>query len=138
MEDVHFAVGADGRIRIGDYCYLTSVVLLSELELVIGNYVVIGFNTTIADTDFHPIAPAERIADAIALSPLGRGAARPPIGRERVTIGDDVWIGPNTTILKGVDIGNGALIEPGTVITRDVPAGSRVMGNPAQVVGTVV
>lgn len=137
LDGVRFSVGQEGRILIGDYCYFTSVVLLAECELVFGSYVVIGFNTTIADTDFHPVAPAERIADAIALSPLGKSRTRPPIRRERVTIGDDVWIGPNTTILKGVHIGDGAFIEPGSVITRDIPAGSRVIGNPPQVISSI-
>ena len=50
-------------------------------------------------------------------------------------IDDDVWIGPNATILKGVRIGAGAWIEPGSMVTRDVPPGARVMGNPAQVIG---
>ena len=60
---------------IGDYCYFTNAVLLCELALRIGNYVVIGWNTTIADTDFHPMAPALRIADAVAVL-----AARPGPG----------------------------------------------------------
>src|SRR5712675_2007026 len=79
MEGVRFAVGEMGRIEIGDYCYFTNAVLLCEMELLIGNYVVIGWNTTIADTDFHPISPAERIADALACSPLGKGHPRPEI-----------------------------------------------------------
>lgn len=134
MDGVHFDLGAAGRVRIGDYCYLTNVVLLCELEVVIGNYVLIGWNATIADTDFHPIAPAERIADAIACSPLGKGHRRPEIARKPVIIEDDVWIGPNATILKGVKIGAGAIIEPGSVVTRDVPAGAHVIGNPAQII----
>src|SRR5437899_6273884 len=54
----------------------------SDLELRIGNYVIIGWNATIADTDFHPIAPAERIADAMACSPLAQGRQRPEIDRK--------------------------------------------------------
>ena len=102
----------------------------------IGSYVVIGWNTTIADTDFHPLAPALRIADAVACSPLGKGRPRPPIPQRDVVIEDDVWIGPNATILKGVRIGAGSFIEPGALVTRDVPPRSRVSGNPAEVVGT--
>jgi acetyltransferase-like isoleucine patch superfamily enzyme len=52
-------------------------------------------------------------------------------------IDDDVWIGPNATILKGVHIGRGAFIEAGSLVTRDVPARARVLGNPAQVIGEV-
>jgi acetyltransferase-like isoleucine patch superfamily enzyme len=115
-------------------CYFTNAVLLCELEIVIGNYVLIGWNATIADTDFHPIAPAARIADAIACSPLGKQRPRPDIARRAVIIEDDAWIGPNSTILKGVRIGAGAIIEPGSLVTRDVTPGARVMGNPAQII----
>lgn len=135
MEGVHFALGERGRMTIGDYCYFTNAVLLCELEVRIGNYVLISWNATIADTDFHPIAPAERIADAIACSPLGKDRPRPPVSRAPVVIEDDVWIGPNVTILKGVRIGRGCVIEAGALLTRDVPAGSRVAGNPAHVIG---
>lgn len=137
MDGVHFAIGEGGRVTIGDYCYFTNTVLLCELELRIGNYVAIGWNATIADTDFHPLAPAERIADAIACSPLGQGRPRPEIAKRPVVIEDDVWIGPNATILKGVRIGAGAWIEAGSLVTRDVPPRSRVLGNPAQVIGQV-
>jgi acetyltransferase-like isoleucine patch superfamily enzyme len=135
LDGVQFALGADGRIRIGDFCYFTSAVLLAEVEISIGSYVVIGWNTTIADTDFHPIAPALRILDARALSPLGRDHERPPILRAPVVIEDDVWIGPSVAILKGVRIGRGAFIEPGAVVTRDVRPGTRVVGNPAREAG---
>jgi acetyltransferase-like isoleucine patch superfamily enzyme len=134
LDGVHFAVSEQGRLCIGDYCYLTNAVLLCELEIRIGRYVMIGWNATLADSDFHPIAPAERIADAVACSPLGKGRPRPPIERRPVIVEDDVWIGPNATILKGVTIGAGAFIEAGALVTRDVPAGARVLGNPAQIV----
>jgi acetyltransferase-like isoleucine patch superfamily enzyme len=134
MDGTHFAVGGRGRLAIGDYCYFTNAVLLCELELTIGSYVVIGWNTTIADSDFHPLAPAERIADAIACSPLGRGRPRPEIACRAVVIEDDVWIGPAATILKGVHVGRGAWIEPGSLVVRDVAAGTRVAGNPAHTI----
>lgn len=137
MDGVQFALGPDAVVEIGDYCYFTNVVLLAELAVRIGRYVVIGWNTTITDSDFHPLAPALRIADAVACSPLGAGRPRPPIPARAVTIEDDVWIGPNATILKGVRIGAGAFIEPGALVTRDVPPRSRVAGNPATVVGTL-
>jgi acetyltransferase-like isoleucine patch superfamily enzyme len=137
MDGVQFALGRDAVVEIGDYCYFTNAVLLCELALRIGSYVVIGWNTTIADSDFHPIAPALRIADAVACSPLGKGRDRPPIPLREVVIEDDVWIGPNATILKGVRIGAGSFIEPGALVTRDVPPRSRVAGNPAAVVGPV-
>ncbi len=137
MDGVHFALGEKGRVEIGSYCYFSNVILLCEQELQIGNYVIIGWNTTIADSDFHPISPAARIRDAIACSPSGKHLVRPEIPISPVFIEDDVWVGPNVTILKGVRIGAGAFIEPGALVTRNVPPRARVMGNPAQVVGTV-
>lgn len=137
MDYVHFALGESAKVEIGEYCYFTSVILLCEQEICIGNYVVLGWNTTIADTDFHPIAPAERIADAIAISPLGEGRTRPVTARKPVMIENDVWVGPHVTILKGVRIGEGSWIEAGALVTRDIPPRSRVMGNPAQIIGEV-
>lgn len=137
MDGVHFDLGPHGRMRIGDFCYFTNAVLLCELEVQIGSYVMIGWNATLADTDFHPLQPAERVADAIACSPLGKGRPRPEVLKRPVVIEDDVWIGPNATILKGVRIGAGAFIEAGSLVTRDVPPRVRVMGNPAQVIGEI-
>jgi acetyltransferase-like isoleucine patch superfamily enzyme len=139
MDGVHFAIGERGRVRIGRFCYFTNAVLLCEAELQFGEYVVIGWNATIADTDFHPVAPADRILDAIACAPVGKGrrARRPAIARLPVVIGNDVWIGPNATILKGVRIGDGAFIEAGALVTRDVPSHARMLGNPAEQIGEV-
>jgi acetyltransferase-like isoleucine patch superfamily enzyme len=137
MDGVHFAVGEDGLLEVGPYCYFTNAVLLCELEVRIGSHVVIGWNATVADTDFHPVAPAERIADAIACSPLGRGRPRPEVPRRPVVIEDGAWIGPNATVLKGVRIGAGAFVEAGALVTADVPPRRRVLGNPARVVGEV-
>src|SRR5207247_10630057 len=100
----------------GGYCCFMNVWLLGELELRIGSYVVIGWNATITDTDFHPLEPAQRVADALACSPLGKGRQRPEIVRRPVIIEDDVWIGPNATILKGVRIATVAFIEAGAMV----------------------
>jgi acetyltransferase-like isoleucine patch superfamily enzyme len=48
-------------------------------------------------------------------------------------IGNDVWIGANSVILKGVTIGSGAIIGAGSVVTKDVPPYSIVVGNSAKV-----
>ncbi|WP_274617023.1 DapH/DapD/GlmU-related protein [Vibrio furnissii] len=49
-----------------------------------------------------------------------------------ITIGDNVWIGANATVLPGVFIGNGAVIAAGAVVTKNVAANTVVGGVPAK------
>lgn len=49
-------------------------------------------------------------------------------------VGNDVWIGQNSTILPGVHIGDGAIIGLNSVVTRDAPPYTIVAGNPAKAV----
>jgi len=137
MDGVLFNIGEHGKITIGDDCRFEEVFLICEQEMRIGNRVVIGWRTNIVDSDFHPLAPEERRRDVVAISPLNEGLARPPIPCRPVVIEDDVWIGPNAIILKGVRIGAGAFVEPGAVVVRDIPARARVLGNPADIIGEV-
>ena len=51
---------------------------------------------------------------------------------EDVIICDDVWIGCNATILKGVTVGKGAVVAAGSIVTKDVEPYSIVGGNPAK------
>jgi UDP-3-O-[3-hydroxymyristoyl] glucosamine N-acyltransferase len=46
-----------------------------------------------------------------------------------VTYGDDVWVGPNATVVSGLNVGSGAKITLGAVVTKDVAEGERVTGN---------
>ena len=67
-------------------------------------------------------------------SAIESGEPTPPEGIRPVTIGDDVWIGANALILKGVSIGDRAIVGAGAVVTKDVAADVVVAGNPARVV----
>jgi acetyltransferase-like isoleucine patch superfamily enzyme len=137
MDGVLFNAGERARIEIGDHCRFEEVFLICEQEIRIGSGVCIGWRTTIVDSDFHPIAHTERLLDVVACSPLHGGRPRPEVACRPVVIEDDVWIGPNVTILKGVQIGAGAFIEPGSVVVHSVPPRTRMLGNPAQSIGGV-
>ena len=129
------AAEEDAVIEIGDYCYLANASLVCSQRITIGSRVFVAGGTTIADSDFHPLDPASRLADTIALSPEGERTRRPPIEVAPVVIEDDVWIGYNATILKGVRVGSGSVIAPGAFVIRDVPPGVEVSGNPGREVG---
>lgn len=135
LEDLQLALGKQACARFGDHVYAAGLMILAEQEINIGSRVIFSFHVVIADSDFHPLEPAQRILDAIAISPASGNQPRPAIGSAAVHIEDDVWIGPNATILKGVRVGAGAFIEPGSLVTHDVPPRARVLGNPAQIIG---
>lgn len=137
IDGVLFNLGPEGLVTIGDHCSFEEVFVISECGIRIGNRVIVGWRATIVDADFHPLDPAVRRVDAVACSPLAEGLERRPFTRRPVHIEDDVFIGPNAAVLKGVRVGAGAFIEPGAVVVHDVPPRARVLGNPAQVVGEV-
>ncbi|MFM8292849.1 MAG: acyltransferase [Planctomycetia bacterium] len=57
-----------------------------------------------------------------------------PTPYQRLTIGNDVWIGRRVMVMPGVRIGDGAIIAAGAVVTKDVPDYAIVGGVPAKVI----
>ena len=55
----------------------------------------------------------------------------------KVKIGDNVFIGANSTVLPGVIIGKNVIIGAGSVVTKDIPENSIAVGNPAKVIGDI-
>ena len=121
-------------VEIGDDSLIVGAVLMGAERISIGRRVVVSYQVTIADCDFHPIDPDARRADAEANAPYGDRARRPALVTRPVVIEDDAWIGIGAIVLKGVTIGAGARIGPGAVVTTSVPAGAAVAGNPARLV----
>ena len=52
-------------------------------------------------------------------------------------IGDDVWLGVNVTVLKGVNIGDGALVGAGSLVTKSIPPHVIAAGVPARVIRVI-
>lgn len=113
-----------GKIEIGDHSGASSVVISSRSGVRIGRHVNIGGNVRIFDHDFHALDAAVRRSPRDCQN----CATRP------ITIGDDVFIGAESMILKGVEIGDRTIVGAGSVVTRSFPADVVVCGNPATVV----
>ncbi len=132
IRSASLATEENAMIEIGDFTYIYNSSIVCTSKISIGKYVLIAGGVNIVDSDFHPIEPAARIADTIAISTVGDKKNRTLFESKPVIIEDEVWIGFNATILKGVRIGKGAIIQPGSVVVKDVPAGFIVEGNPAK------
>jgi acetyltransferase-like isoleucine patch superfamily enzyme len=111
---------ASAELIIGDDCGFTGAVVVAETSVTIGDRVLVGGSAQIVDTDFHPLDPETRRRD------INAGQTRP------ITIGNDVFIGMNSIILKGVTIGDGSVVGAGSVVSQDVPPRTIVAGNPAR------
>ncbi|MEO8665027.1 MAG: acyltransferase [Ignavibacteria bacterium] len=108
-----------GKIISGDEVYLNGTAIISELEVRLGSRIMIGANTVIMDTNSHNVPYLNRLR------------RWDKIMRKPVVIEDDVWIGANCFILKGVTVGKGSIIGAGSVVNNDVKPFSVYAGNPA-------
>ncbi len=132
---VSFALGERGSCKIGDFTLLNGALIMADERIEIGSHCLISWNVGIADSDFHPIDAAQRRIDTLALAPYyDKRPPRPALTTAPVIIGDNVWIGMNAVILKGVHIGDNAIVAAGAVVSRSVPANVVVAGNPAVIV----
>jgi acetyltransferase-like isoleucine patch superfamily enzyme len=115
-------LASGAAILIGKNTGISGGSICAATRIDIGNECLIGANVTIVDTDFHPINPQGRRHNIDPLS----------IGTEPIVIEDNVFIGTNVVILKGVRVGKNSVIGAGSVVTKNVPANAIVAGNPAR------
>lgn len=129
-----FLFGHGGRIELGDYCYLgDNSRVWSAKRIRIGHRVLISHNCNIFDNDTHPLDPDARHRQFVDIITTGHPKVI-DLKEEEVIIEDDVLIGANATVLKGVTLGRGAIVAAGSVVTRNVPPFTIVAGNPARIV----
>lgn len=122
-----------GSITMGDHCSLSSFSrIVSTKKIVIGNRVLIAHNVNIIDNISHPIDAKLRHEDYV--SSFITGMQEYDLKSKEIVIEDDVWIGFNSTILRGVTIGRGAIIGAGTVVTKDIKPWTVNVGNPVRCV----
>lgn len=110
--------------NIGDFTYIGYRCVITRSE--IGRYCSIGDNVT--------IGPGEHILYDISTSGYFGHSNYDDMTSKPCVIGNDVWIGVDSIILRGVTIGNGAVIGANSVVTKNVPAYSVVAGSPAKII----
>jgi len=97
--------------------------ILSEKSVTIKDNVLIGYNCSISDSNFHDLKANNR-------------AETDPSPQE-VIISKNVFIGNNVTILKGITLGENTVVAANSVVTKTFPENTIIAGNPAVLIGNV-
>ena len=118
-------VNDGAKISIGNNVCMSSTILWAHKSIVIGDNVKIGGCVTILDSDAHSLNWEKRrnVDEDIKCK-----------SDAQVIVENDVLIGMNTLILKGVTIGARSVIGAGSVVTKSIPADCIAGGNPCKVI----
>lgn len=109
------SIGMNGsRLIVGNDCGFSGTVIGCFDEIILGNNVRCGANTLITDSDWHLDDPR---------------AGKP----SPVYIGNNVWLGVNVTVLKGISIGENTVIGANSLVVKNIPANVIAAGNPCKV-----
>lgn len=121
--------------KVGSYSYVYDNTSINNVE--IGKFCSIGANCTVrlgihpskGYVSSHPIFYSTKKQVGVTFSDADYFIEEKPI-----KIGNDVWIGANSTIMDGVTIGDGAIVAAGAVVTKDVPPYAIYGGVPAKLI----
>ena len=116
-------VRQEAILNIGDNTGISSSCIYCLKSITIGNNVQIGANSLIMDSDAHSKDYEVRRNSS---DDLGDG--------KPIRIEDDVLIGTNSIVLKGVTIGARSIIGAGSIVTKNIPADCVAAGNPCKVI----
>ncbi len=122
------------KTSLGSHTYTGQNTVIMDAK--IGNFCSIAWNITIgaAEHDFNKITTHAFLYNQYDhIRPEEKDEAYDRFEKE-IVIGNDVWIGANAIILRGVNVSDGAVIGAGAVVTKDVPPYAIVAGNPAKVI----
>ncbi|MHB0880823.1 sugar O-acetyltransferase [Paenibacillus sp. SEL1] len=108
------------NIEIGENFYSNhNTIMLDGAKVVFGDHVFIAPNCGFY-TAGHPLDVEQRNEGLEIAFPI--------------TVGNNVWIGGNVSVLPGVTIGDNSIIGAGSVVTKDIPSGVIAAGNPCKVI----
>lgn len=125
-----------GRITVGGWCYIgPGCKIWSMTNIMIGHRVFVSHGVQIFDNNSHALSADERHQRYRELRTMGRHLQEERVISKPIMIEDDVWIGFNAAILKGVTIGKGAVVGACAVVLHDVHPYTIVGGNPARRIG---
>lgn len=115
--------GHTASIKVGNNCGFSGVTIGCLESIIIGNNVLVGANVIITDFDWHNVDPLRRKETCTSSKP--------------VYIEDNVFIGVNSIIWKGVIIGKNSVIGANSVVTKSIPENCIAAGNPARVIKSI-
>lgn len=124
----NYNIGSFSMIEIGNNVSIGPNAILYSIykKIIIGNNVLFGPGVTLVSGD-HSIRK-------IGVTIIDNHEKMPGDDAD-IIIEDDVWVGANVTILKGVTIGRGSVLAAGAVVTKSTPPYSIAGGVPARVIG---
>lgn len=129
------SMSGKGIIEIDDNSYVgPNSRIWSYVKIIVGKNVLISHNCNIFDSNCHPVNFMDRRKDYASLIRRGEGNVDGSVSCISTVIEDDVWMGANSSIMKGVTIGARSIIATGSVVTESVPVDVIVAGNPARII----